>query len=58
MTVMRSLKQRRARSEATRDDESPAAQDTDLPMEVSDELVAAGLDAGGLTSTRVASSSR
>ena len=43
---MRSLKQRRARSEATRDDESPAAQDTDLPVEVSDELVAAGLAIG------------
>lgn len=46
MTVMRSLKQRRARSEASRDDESPAAQDTDLPVEVSDELVAAGLAIG------------
>ena len=45
---MRSLKQRRARSEASRDDESPAAQDTDLPVEVSDELVAAGLAIGPL----------
>ena len=46
MTVMRSLKQRRARSEAPRHDESPAAQDNDLPVEVSDELVAAGLAIG------------
>ena len=46
MTVMRSLKQRRAKSEASHDDEGPAGQDTDLPVEVSDELVAAGLAIG------------
>lgn len=46
MAAMRSLKPRRSKSEPPRAGDSSSTEDTALPVEISDELVAAGLAIG------------